>query len=684
MYEARFPRNYRIYVALVALVVLLFFLMPRSGNFKQDYRKGSPWMYDNLVAQFDFPVLKTDAQLQAEREALGSDNTPYYRKSAEVYNSARNAVSSADFGANSEVRSSILGWLAAIYDRGVLQTKDIPNTDSYIYVQTDKKAIKYPLSELYTVDEAKAEILAAVSASSPGMNADSLCIAIGVYNFILPDLSFDQKTTDFMRYSSADLISTTEGIKPAGTLIVSTGEVVTAEIEQLLDSYKAEYENSLGYNGPIILLLLANLLMSLIIVAMLFFSILYTNESIFRDTNRFMYILLLFLLSCVGSLVVDRVGPNYLFMVPFTLVAIYMLAFFKKRVVLPVYIVSLLPLLIFAHNGPELFVMYLAAGVLTIYTFAYFNRGWLQFVNAFLIFIVLAVVWMVFQLFEGVASLSDYRVLANLALSAFLCVAGYPLIFLFEKIFRLVSKNRLHELCDTNANKCLIELNQKAPGTFQHSLQVMNMCEAAAKEIGANVELIRAGAMYHDIGKMMNPGCFIENTDGSNRFHEGLTPQESAQHLIRHVSDGLVLAEKYGLPDIIVDYIRTHHGTTRTGYFYGMFLKNGGSPDSPDAAMFSYTGMKPIKKGHVILMLCDSVEAASRTQPDKTKESLEALVDKIIDGKISEGQLVDSDITMKELEKVRSVIKKYLIDIYHPRIAYPDAQDAEQKKKRRL
>lgn len=684
MYESEFPRNYKIYVALFALAAVLFFLMPRSGNFKLDYRKGSPWMHDNLVAQFDFPVLKTDAQLQAERDALGSDNTPYYRKSADVYNSARNAVNAADFGQNTDVRSSVLGWLAAIYDRGVIQSKDVPNSDSYIYVQTDKKAIKYPLSELYTVDEARAEMLAAVSANAHGLNADSLCTAIGLYNLIIPDLSFDQKTTDMVRYNSAELISTTDGIKPSGTLIVSTGEVVTAEIEQLLDSYKAEYENSLGYNGPVFFLLLANMMMALIIVALLFFSILYTNVSIFTDWNRFMYIMTLFLLSCVGSLVVDRIGPNYLYMVPFTLVSIYMLAFFKKRVVLPVYIISLLPLLIFAHNGPELFVMFLAAGVLNIFTFSYFSRGWLQFVNAFLSFVVLSVVWMVFQLFEGVASLSDYRVLADLALSAFFCVAGYPLIFLFEKIFRLVSKTRLHELCDTNANKCLIELNQKAPGTFQHSLQVMNMCEAAAKEINANVELIRAGAMYHDIGKMMNPGCFIENTDGSNHFHDGLSPQESAQYLIRHVSDGLVLAEKYGLPDIIVDYIRTHHGTTRTGYFYGMFLKNGGSPDSPEAELFRYDGRKPFKKGHVILMLCDSVEAASRTQQDKTKESLEALVDKIIDGKISEGQLTDSDITMNELEKVRSVIKKYLIDIYHPRIAYPDAQEEEQKKKRRL
>ena len=361
MYEARFPRNYRIYVALVALAVLLFFLMPRSGNFKQDYRKGSPWMYDNLVAQFDFPVLKTDAQLQAEREALGSDNTPYYRKSAEVYNSARNAVSSADFGANSEVRSSILGWLAAIYDRGVLQTKDIPNTDSYIYVQTDKKAIKYPLSELYTVDEAKAEILAAVSASSPGMNADSLCIAIGVYNFILPDLSFDQKTTDFMRYSSADLISTTEGIKPAGTLIVSTGEVVTAEIEQLLDSYKAEYENSLGYSGPVAALLAGNAILALVLVLILFFAILYTNPVIYENANRFFYMVFVFLVVSVAALIMERTNPSAMYMMPFTLTALYLLTFFRKRVVLPVYVISLIPLLVFSRNGVSLFVMFLAA-----------------------------------------------------------------------------------------------------------------------------------------------------------------------------------------------------------------------------------------------------------------------------------------------------------------------------------
>ena len=224
------------------------------------------------------------------------------------------------------------------------------------------------------------------------------------------------------------------------------------------------------------------------------------------------------------------------------------------------------------------------------------------------------------------------------------------------------------ELSDTS-NALLRLLADKAPGTFQHSLQVMNLADAAARSIEANVLLVRAGALYHDIGKIANPQCFTENENQGVNYHQGLTPQESAQEIIRHVSEGLALADKYNLPGIIKDFILTHHGTTCTGYFYTKFLNDGGSPD--DAANFRYDGKKPTTKEQVILMLCDGVEAASRSLKDYSQESVSALVDNIMNGKIEENQFTDADITIRELNTVSAEIKTYLMQMYHSRVAYP-------------
>jgi putative nucleotidyltransferase with HDIG domain len=249
-------------------------------------------------------------------------------------------------------------------------------------------------------------------------------------------------------------------------------------------------------------------------------------------------------------------------------------------------------------------------------------------------------------------------------------VALYPLIYLFEKMFNLVSTTRLVELADTN-NSLLRELSLRAPGTFQHCLQVMNMADAAARSVDANVPLVRAGALYHDIGKMKNPLCFIENEAPAtaNRYHDGLSAKESARAIIRHVDDGLEIAAKSGLPSVISDFIKTHHGTSSTGYFYTAYLNAGGDPT--DVSDFFYHGEKPSTKEQVILMLCDSIEAASRSLKDYSEESFSNLVDNIVSGKMKAGQLENSDISVKELGTVKDVLKKYLAQLYHERIEYP-------------
>ena len=252
--------------------------------------------------------------------------------------------------------------------------------------------------------------------------------------------------------------------------------------------------------------------------------------------------------------------------------------------------------------------------------------------------------------------------------ASMLSVALYPMIYLFEKMFRLVSTSRLVELSDTS-NTLLRLLADKAPGTFQHSLQVMNLADAAARSIGANVPLVRAGALYHDIGKIANPQCFTENETPGIRYHEGLSPKDSAQEIIRHVSDGMELAEKHGLPGVLRDFIVTHHGTGNTGYFYTRYLNDGGDP--ADVAAFHYKGRNPVTKEQVVLMICDSVEAASRSLKDYSKESISALVDGIVAGKEEQGQLKDADISLRELSVLKEVIKEYLQQMYHSRVSYP-------------
>ena len=387
---------------------------------------------------------------------------------------------------------------------------------------------------------------------------------------------------------------------------------------------------------------------------------------------RFDGLLVVFLLATVAALGVDKLDSNYLFMVPFPLVALWLVAFFPNRVVIPVYIVTLLPLLVFAHSGSELFVMSLLAGLAAVYAFSFFNRGWEQFLVSLFIFVSLFISYCGFRGIDALNGSFAQHVLF-LFISSLLSVVGYSLIFLFEKMFNLVSTSRLQELCDTD-NPLLSELEEKAPGTYQHSLQVMAMADAAARSIGANSLLVRAGALYHDVGKMVNPPCFIENetlVPESQRgdYHKDLSPQESARDIINHVSDGMEIAARYKLPHVVRDFIITHHGTSRMNYFYNKYVNEGGDP--AQVADFLYDGRKPVTKEQVVLMLCDGVEAASRTLKSNTPEAYSQLVETIASQKTSEGQLDEADISLKELGVVKETIKTYLAQLYHERVPYP-------------
>lgn len=676
----RLSINYRVLIPLVVLFVILTLMFPRTAKFSYDYRKGSPWSHETLIAQFDFPILKTEEQLREERSRNKAVVVPYYRYRQDIVDNCRKAAEGIDMGGYSYLRPLVLSAMDGIYSNGVVADEGVRldnNADpsaAVLYVQKDKRAGKRPVSEVFKESEAKNRLLSVVSAKYPSINADSVLRTSGIYDFITPNLEYDPKTTELVRSESSAQVSTTQGFVSAGQLIVSEGEIVTAEIAQMLDSYRVEYENSMGYGGPRFLFWLGNAFIASMLVQMFFLMIYFLNSRLLLDHHKFWYLIFIFIIASILALSINKFAPKCLYLVPFTLTALYLEAFFKNKVIFPICCVSFLPLLIFAENGIVLFVMFLLASIVAVFVFKYFNQGWQQFIMSGIVFLTLLVTYFGFRLIDMVSD-DPYIAVLYMFIGSMLIVAGYPLIYLFERMFNLVSSSRLRELCDTN-NKLLRELEHKAPGTFQHSLQVMNMCDAAARAIDANVLLVRAGALYHDIGKMKNPLCFIENesmSPGGVHYHEGLSPKESAKAIIKHVSDGLELAAEYRLPDVIREFILTHHGTSNTSYFYNKYLNEGGNPD--DVSDFFYPGRKPQTKEQIILMICDTLEAASRTLKDNSAATFSVFVENIVASKMKIGQFDEADISIKDLNTVKETLKAYLSQIYHERVVYPQRKN---------
>ena len=673
------PPALKTWLPFIVLFFALVVILPTSPKFGYEYRRGSEWNYETLYAQFDFPILKTEEQIQEERSRSTSSVIPYYKYSEDVVNKNLRAAEALQLGKDAALKPAIVSAIRDIYAQGVVPDEGVKldrnATDistEVLYVQKDKRATKMPVTEVYKQSDAKSKLIAEMGKTYKSYNLDSIFKANSIYDLIVPNLVYDRQTTEVVHAESGTFISPTQGFVNAGQLIVSNGEIVTAEIAQMLDSYKVEYEENMGYGTSRAMQWLGNLLLALVLVLVLYLAIYFTNRKILAESNKVWYILLVFLIFTVCALFVGKSQPQFLFLVPFTLPALWHQAFFRNKAVLALYIITLLPLLIFTHYGVVLFVMYLFAGFVAIYAFRFFYRGWQQFITGLIIFVALAVTYFGFR---GIDSISGNVVvtLTFLFIGSILTVLGYQLVFLFENIFNLVSNSRLAELGDTS-NKLLRELEAKAPGTFQHSLQVMSMADAAARSIGANALLVRAGALYHDIGKMNNPQCFIENeallpSEGTTSYHAGLSARQSAKDIIAHVSDGLVLADKYKLPQLIKDFILTHHGTTHTGYFYNKYVNEGGDPS--DSADFYYPGVKPFTKEQVILMLCDSIEAASRTLKASSPEDYSVFVEKMVEAKMSAGQFDEASISIRELNTVKETLKSYLAQLYHERVVYP-------------
>jgi len=667
----QFLKDPKIYLSLLVVLVVSVLLFPEEGKFKYSYQSGRPWVYETLLSPIDFPILKTEQELLAEKEEKASQVLPYFEYDNAVANvqvqrlrrlPGRDSV-------NNHLLYFIIESLYNMYSVGILPAMDEVSTGGTIVIQRDKRAQEVPVSEVYTRKKAEDYIKYYLSISFPSLSPDSVYSAYKIGDYIVPNLIYDQTRTDLFHKEAVDYISPTKGMVYAGQLIVSQGEIVTTEIEQMLDSFKREYELSYGYAESILGLRTGHFILCLLIVASLFAVIYFTRKEIIQQRRTLYFILTLYVFLGVLTMIVHRFGVDNLYIVPYPVFAIYLMIFFKRRYVFPIYTVMLLPLLFQADGGVELYMMNLTGGIIAIVSFKYFNKGWAQFLNSLFIFIGMSLVYIGFQLSgDGTLTLFDPKDIFSIAVSSLLVIAAYPVAFIFERVFSLVSHFRLLDLSDTN-NKLLRELAQKAPGTFQHSLQVSNLAFEAAREIGADMILTRVGALYHDIGKMNNPQCFVENAPAGFNYHKGLSPEESAQQIIRHVDDGVEIARKHKLPEVVIDFIRTHHARTVTFYFYAQYCNAGGDPENREP--FMYHGELPTTKEQVIVLMADAVEAASRSLKDYTPESISALVDSIISKRLSDSQLVEADISIKEVEIVKRMFKERLEQVYHERIAYP-------------
>ncbi len=661
------------FISVFLTAVIATVLFPAEGKFKYEYQKGRPWLYETLIAPIDFPILKNEAELRDEKDVKASQVIPYFVYDNLIKNKQIRQLSevAAKTDLDSRITTYVLTKLSFIFDRGVVNefSSDVKR-NNLIIIQKGKENFETAAQEVFEKKAALLYLREKIQQEMPAYDAEKVLADLDVEKYLVPNVRFDLNITQIAHKSAGDYISPTKGMIYTGQIIVTKGETITAETEQLLDSFKKEYELSMGFTGSIYLLKIGQFFLIAAVLIMFAVSLYFLKKEILINSNKLNFLLMQMILIIMVTVIVRDYDQSYLYLVPYSVFALYITSFFTSKIVLPVYLIIMLPVIVIAQNGLEIYIINTLAGAMAIFTFSYFDRGWLQFINSFFVFGGLAFAYSSFRLIEeGSFSNFSLTLYGYFFWNSLFVIAAYPFLFLFEKIFSLVSNPRLRDLSDTNS-PLMQEMAEKAPGTFQHSLQVANLAESAAREIGAYALLARVGALYHDIGKMSNPMCFIENQLHGVNFHDQLTPEESAKYIIQHVEDGVAIAKKAKIPQIVIDFILSHHGKSQTFYFYNKHVNAGGDPDMRDE--FTYKGILPIYKEQVIVMMADAVEAASRTLSNYSEESISELVEKMANTRLFTEQLVNADISVKDIYTIKEIFKKKLLQVHHSRITYPE------------
>jgi len=674
----KYSRNIK-YLMMVGSIVLIVFTLPKQAKFMYEIEKGRIWTQNDLISPYNFAILKTPQEIDNDRRTALASITPIYQLNADVeqqqLDTFKNTLevkwhsAGLDEHQKQEYLNVGTNLLKTIYDAGLLRLN--PKYQQY--------ATNYPITILnknIATDKNTAELFTRQKALdycnkalSDDKDIDKSFLLDMIITRLQNNLVYDDMLTSRLEKEAIESLSVTRGMVQKDEIIVSKGSVVNDDIYQKLISYKKAFEDNTRVNGDRRLVLLGQTLLVAIAIALLMIFLYLFRRDIYND-NRLVGLILLVVTAMLStlSLAIKLQMPN-LYYIPYCIVPIIIRILFDTRLALNIHLLVVLIAGFFVPNSFEFAYFELTAGMVSIYSIKNLIRREQFLISAMIITFSYFVAFLGISFIrEGAFTTIRWMDFVPFVVSVLLTLLAYPLIYLFEKIFAITSDITLIELTNTNA-PLLRELAFTAPGTFQHSLQVANLAENAIYSIGGNALLVRAGALYHDIGKLENPLFFIENQSSGFNPHDKLPYEESAQIIIRHVTKGVEMAEKASLPNVIIDFIRTHHGDTRVDYFYQSFLKN--FPERKvNEKVFHYPGPIPFTKEGGVLMLADSVEAASRSLKEPDEKSISDLVDKIVKYKLDQGQLNDSAITLKDIETVKAIFKKMLMSIYHVRINY--------------
>lgn len=660
---------------VIVVVLLLVYFLPRETKFGYEYEQGRPWRYNSLIATFDFPVYKTPDEVKAERDSALSQFQPFYTEDVQIAQRQIAAFETAwRAGRFGDVPAHCLNhvdkMLRGVYEAGMVPSADLSQMAKErtpgVRVVEGTEAVTRPITELYSTRSAYEYIVYADTINFPR----ELLARCNINEYLSPNLSIDSAKTSAVREDLLAAVSPASGMVQSGQRIIDRGEIISAEQYKILQSFERETvrrnDPSKGMwqvvTGQVIFVLC-------VIVAFVFYLRLFRREYLRSPHSILLLSSLVAIFPLITYAMVDQKFLN-VYMVPYAMVPIFVRIFMDSRTAFMTMVCSVILSSLALHSNYEFVIVQFMSGMTAIYALRDLTERSQLLRVALAVFVTSSAIMLGYDLSQGIEfSHLDRSMYVYNAVNGVLLLFAYPLLYMIEKLFGFTSSVTLVELSNTN-NSVLRRMSKVAQGTFVHSLQVANLAAEVADKIGAKPQLVRTGALYHDIGKMLNPAFFTENQTGVNP-HDELTEERSAQIIISHVTEGLKLADKYHLPKVIRDFISTHHGRSQVKYFYIQW-KNKHQGEEPDAKLFTYPGPNPFTREQAILMMCDAVEASSRSLKEFTEESIKELVNRIIDGQVQAGYFRECPITFRDIADAKRVLAESLKTIYHTRIAYPE------------
>ena len=669
-------------VTLIASVFFIVYFMPRESSFAYDFGLNKPWKYGQLIASFDFPIYKSEAVVKQERDSVMRLFQPYYDENPDVEinqleNLRHDFYTKKITGVPLSYLPHLVQMLRTVYKAGIVEGESLTmladSSVTTVRCVSNKTAISKAVAGLYSIRTAYEYIL----------NADSinfkreLISRCNLNNYIEANLIYDDKKSSSDKEDLLSTVSYASGIVQSGQKIIDRGEIVDLKTFSILESLAKESKKRNEPNEGVWLVLLGQTAFVTLIV-LLFTLYLNLFRRDYYDTPNSIYLMssLMVVFPVVTSLMVGH-NAFSVYMVPYAIVPIFVRIFMDTRTAFFAHLVTILLSSLTLHSPYEFILVQCAAGLAVVYSLKELTLRSQLLRTAVIVTLVSMFVGLSFDLMQGTDFASiDHRWYGYVVVNGILLLFAYPLMYLVEKAFGFTSSVTLVELSNIN-NDLLRQMSKEAQGTFNHSMQVANLATEVANKIGAKVQLVRTGALYHDIGKISNPAFFTENQTGVNP-HDSITEERSAQIIISHVTEGLRLAEKHHLPKVIRDFIATHHGRGKAKFFYISYLNN--HPDEPvNEAAFTYPGPNPFTLEQAILMMSDAVEAASRSLKEITEENIRELVERIINEQMASGAFRECPITFRDIDMAKKVLVENLKTIYHTRISYPELKKADQQ-----